>query len=406
MENTTTPVWKVFVDLPASRVAYSKQAGVISPSYVERDDWQGSVRVSSTWTTRARHSDVAYDAFGVPYWSTGTSDNQFSGLKTDVSSGTELVSESRRYHPSQGRWESPDDGIPDLNNPQSFNAYHYSLNMPTTVTDPDGQDDMDDESDSCVTCLVFPDWDYLDTQAWMQIESQTQSQLAALSQSSAPGGALYPQALAQQMVQNDINIVADQSGGLAAGTMSFLSDEFGGMGKEIANTIPNMANFVNRPLDAFLSNFTSFRFGEVPALQPSTKGQEAAMFGTSVGLLFIPGAGEEELVVGASGRFSSLSNLSRVGDEIAIHHMPQAALGFTSRGEGGALAMTHAEHAMTRTFFAKGSATAKAEAGMAFRTVLARDIQDVRGIVGSKYNQGMLKLLQYYRESFPGLMAK
>jgi hypothetical protein len=43
---------------------------------------------------------------------------------------------------------------------------------------------------------------------------------------------------------------------------------------------------------------------------------------------------------------------------------------------------------------------------MAFRTVLARDIRDARGIVGSKYNQGMLKLLQYYRESFPGLMAK
>jgi len=46
----------------------------------------------------------------------------------------------------------------------------------------------------------------------------------------------------------------------------------------------------------------------------------------------------------------------------------------------------HAEHAMTRTFAARGIATAKAEAGMAFRTVLARDIQDVRGIVGSKYN--------------------
>jgi hypothetical protein len=37
--------------------------------------------------------------------------------------------------------------------------------------------------------------------------------------------------------------------------------------------------------------------------------------------------------------------------------------------------------------------------------VLARDIQDIRGIVGSKYNQGMLKLLKYYRESFPGFMA-
>jgi RHS repeat-associated protein len=265
IQGTTSPVWRMLIGLPASRVVYNKQSGLISPFYIERDDWQSSVRVSSTWTNIGRHTDVAYDAFGVPYWSSATTDNQFSGLNTDVSSGTELVSESRRYHPSQGRWESPDDGIPDLYNPQSFNAYHYSLNMPTTVTDPDGQDEMDGAGGTpCPMCnLVFdPAYAYeIDQQYFASI-----SNLAALYQSSGIGGALYPQAIAQKMAQNDINIVANQSGGLASTAMSIISDEFGGMAKQVFNTIPDMANSINRPLDSFLSNFTSFRFGEVPAL--------------------------------------------------------------------------------------------------------------------------------------------
>jgi len=43
---------------------------------------------------------------------------------------------------------------------------------------------------------------------------------------------------------------------------------------------------------------------------------------------------------------------------------------------------------------------------MAFRDVLAADIQDVRSIVGSKYNQGLLNLIDYYRINFPNLMNK
>ena len=46
------------------------------------------------------------------------------------------------------------------------------------------------------------------------------------------------------------------------------------------------------------------------------------------------------------------------------------------------------------------------EAGMAFRDVLARDIRDVRQIVGTKYDDGLRQLLRYHRESFPELMAR
>jgi hypothetical protein len=136
-----------------------------------------------------------------------------------------------------------------------------------------------------------------------------------------------------------------------------------------------------------------------------------ALLGESGGLLaspalamVIPFGGS--LAAGDAGGFATLQRLSEVGDELAIHHMPQAAAGFTSRAEGGALVMTQAEHELTRTYLGRGAATARAEAGMPFRRVLARDIRDVRGIVGSKYNEGLQELIQYYRETFPALVAK
>lgn len=95
-----------------------------------------------------------------------------------------------------------------------------------------------------------------------------------------------------------------------------------------------------------------------------------------------------------------------MGDALTPHHMPQVALGFTSRAEGGALVMTAEEHAMTRTYGVLGRITARQEAGMSFRDVLARDIRDVRQIVGPKYDAGLRDLLKYYWHNFPDLMSK
>jgi hypothetical protein len=86
--------------------------------------------------------------------------------------------------------------------------------------------------------------------------------------------------------------------------------------------------------------------------------------------------------------------------------MPQAAMEFTGYGEGGALVLPQAEHALTRTFAGRGAVTAAQEAGLPFRTVLARDITDIRRIAGSRYNQGLLDLIEYYRTNFPQLFTK
>jgi hypothetical protein len=82
------------------------------------------------------------------------------------------------------------------------------------------------------------------------------------------------------------------------------------------------------------------------------------------------------------------------------HHMPQAAAQFTSREEGGALALPHEEHVLTRTYGARGRAIVRTEAGLPFRQVLARDIRDVRYIAGAKYNKGLRELIAYYRTNW------
>lgn len=122
--------------------------------------------------------------------------------------------------------------------------------------------------------------------------------------------------------------------------------------------------------------------------------------------LRLPRAPRGPLAAGEAGRFADLDALASVGDQLTPHHMPQAALEFTPRSEGGALVMSTAEHRLTRTFMARGRATALAERGMPFRDVLARDIRDLRRIVGPRYDPGIRNLLRYYRASHPDLIRR
>ncbi|SES47801.1 RHS repeat-associated core domain-containing protein [Actinokineospora terrae] len=103
-----------------------------------------------------------------------------------------------------------------------------------------------------------------------------------------------------------------------------------------------------------------------------------------------------------AGRFGDLDP-GVPGDGLTPHHMPQAALGHTTRRNGGAIVMKQADHELTRTYGPKGRATKQAESGLPFRDVLARDIMDLRRI-GQQvygdptyYNQGIKDLLAYYR---------
>jgi len=134
--NNSGTIQKMFVPLPMATAVYSGG----SLQQYRRNDWEGSVRVAST-PSQGPFSDVAYASFGEPYSPQGTTNNQYAGLTSDISSGTEQVSLSRRYHPTQGRWLSPDPaGIAsmDLTNPQTLNRYAYVMNNPTGNIDPLG----------------------------------------------------------------------------------------------------------------------------------------------------------------------------------------------------------------------------------------------------------------------------
>ncbi|WP_197288473.1 RHS repeat-associated core domain-containing protein [Nocardia sp. NRRL S-836] len=105
-----------------------------------------------------------------------------------------------------------------------------------------------------------------------------------------------------------------------------------------------------------------------------------------------------------AGAYSDLSP-GKVGDGLEAHHMPQAAMLFTSRADGGAIVIKAEDHALTRTYKGRGRATKAAEMGLSFRTVLARDIRDLR-LIGEKqygdpsyFNKGIRGLLDYYRQT-------
>ncbi|TLQ43820.1 Rhs family-like protein [Streptomyces marianii] len=103
-----------------------------------------------------------------------------------------------------------------------------------------------------------------------------------------------------------------------------------------------------------------------------------------------------------AGRFGDL-NPGQPGDGLEAHHMPQDGLGHLPRNEGGAIVMKAADHALTRTYKSRGRRTKRLEAGLSFRTVLARDIWDMRRIGQLQYgdpgyyNTGIRRLLTYYR---------
>jgi RHS repeat-associated protein len=117
-------------------------------------------------------------------------------------------------------------------------------------------------------------------------------------------------------------------------------------------------------------------------------------------------AAEDALYAGRAGGFGELDTLRLVGDELTPHHMPQAALNFTRRDAGGAIMLPTTEHVQTRNYFSRGAQLAIEEAEVPFRSVLAWDVRDLRRIAGSKYNQGIKDLLQYYRQNFPQLIEK
>ena len=116
-------------------------------AYYRHGDWQGSSRLTSLPSGTSRVSyDGAYAPYGESYAEMGSLDHQFTGKNQDIVPGGpyQLYDfPAREYHPTWGRWVSPDPvglGAVDPSNPQSWNRYAYVTNNPLALIDPSGLD--------------------------------------------------------------------------------------------------------------------------------------------------------------------------------------------------------------------------------------------------------------------------
>jgi RHS repeat-associated protein len=133
-------VIKIFTPLSGGATAVYTSSGL---QYYRHPDWLGSSRLASG-ANRTVYYDAAYAPYGEPYAETGTTDRDFTGQNQDLTPGStgDLYDfPSREYHPTQGRWVSPDPaGLAsvDRTNPQSWNRYAYVGGNPLSRIDPNG----------------------------------------------------------------------------------------------------------------------------------------------------------------------------------------------------------------------------------------------------------------------------
>ena len=309
--------------------------------------------------------------------------HKFTGQQRDAETELDYFL-ARYYAAAHGRFTSPDAVSGNPLNPQTLNLYAYVQNNPLKFIDPTGHLAQDPNSQSSEYCWGCP-------------------------------GAVITAAVDVQISFDDIvpleatNVTIGET--IALRTTEVLSDTGIGFGKEAYNTAVGFPNTANAVTNLVISPFTDYRFGYFETYAASTSGEQSAMYATMAVGAVVGGVSKAAstataVEAGEAGRYADLARRSVVGDGLTPHHMPQAALNFTSRADGGALVITHAEHVLTRTYGRAGAITAEAERGLSFRTVLARDIRDIRSISGSKYNQGLLDLTNYYRTNFPNLMTK
>jgi RHS repeat-associated protein len=114
--------------------------------YYYHSDYLGSssVMTDRTGTNAVQHYE--YSAFGQSRYTGNTNafkvSKRYTGQILDEDTGLYYYN-FRYYDPVLGRFVQPDDIIPNLADPQSYNRYSYCVNNPLRYTDPSGHGPMD-----------------------------------------------------------------------------------------------------------------------------------------------------------------------------------------------------------------------------------------------------------------------
>jgi RHS repeat-associated protein len=127
------------IGLPDGGKAVYNASGLVS---FWHPDWLGTTRLRSS-PTRTVLGDASTAPFGESYNAApgiGGGEPSFTGQYQDHASDL-FDFPAREYHPTQGRWLSPDPAgfaASHLANPQSLNRYAYALNKSISLTDETG----------------------------------------------------------------------------------------------------------------------------------------------------------------------------------------------------------------------------------------------------------------------------
>lgn len=318
---------------------------------------------------------------------------KFTGYERDAETNLDYA-QARHYANVQGRFMSVDPLMASgqVDNPQSFNRYSYVANNPLNLMDPTGLAPKCPDS----PCAGEEGDDGPAEQ--INSESLSREWLAVIGQRFYDyiNGLIDEDYTPSQInMMTGVNILNHPPTAQALSSANGTAEYFEWY---IKNT-PLLGSYYSAMKSGHDYNLGRASGAEV--------GFNIAMVPVDFAGMVQGGGGKKVAVAaGEAGSYAKLSGRAVVGDLLEAHHMPQAAMGFTTRAEGGALVLTHAEHVLTRTYGRAGAIMAEAERGQAFRTVLARDIRDVRAIVGSRYNQGLRELTEYYRTNFPWLISK
>ena len=138
-------------------------------------DWLGTTRLTSG-ATAGFVGDQARAPFGESYAVKPGNNmaNYYAGLFQNIE-GDLFDTQYREYHPTQGRWITPDPAglaAVDPTNPQSWNRYAYVLNNPLAMIDTLGEEGCYDQNGQAVNvvqdiCNSMGGWTWLSGGQWV-----------------------------------------------------------------------------------------------------------------------------------------------------------------------------------------------------------------------------------------------
>lgn len=313
---------------------------------------------------------------------------RFTGYQKDTETSLDFA-EARMYESRYGRFTAVDPLLASGKsaNPQSFNRYVYVGNNPLIATDPSGLQMgwAIDKRDKSPTGENTP-WVYFQ---YFEGTGSRETHNAANGHNFQPFDGKY-------------YLYGDQKYAYLSGS-TYHEGVYSGPA-DLWKGLVNMQEAGNtREVDAAMDNpsmevFTKLTGSENNAVNAE---QDRASPGQTplrvqIGIVIPFCMAPEAAILNRGGTFAELNALKGV-DEVA-HHMPQNAfmreLGI-SRNDGFALGMTRAEHMLTRTYAGRGALTMRTDfsLGLTARQRLFMDVQQIRQTFGSRYNRGMLELI-------------